>query len=198
MFCNHYKIDSDKKLLIGFAGAPSTGKDTMADVTRMALSNSSHKVHEFAREYIEKHGSTYSNFQQHIIWEKQVELEECARKTYQVVFSSSPRFLSFIYASMLMPSNPQSADYANLSDLFDKATRGAREYDYLFVCEPFGKMQQDGLRFQEDADILVIHQMIGAFLTLLSVPYTLLPGQNNNTVEERLSIIMETIGAKLL
>lgn len=200
MVCNKYSLPATSKMIIAFAGGPSSGKDTMADLCRVALTNPSHKVYEFAREYMQSHGPLYSNLQQNIIYEEQVKLEESAMKTYPIVFSSSPRFLAFIYALILMSDKPPSAEYANLANLFEKATRSvvAGVYDHIFLCEPLGHFEKDGLRYQDYDEALQIHHMMESFLTLLKVNYISLPDVGETPEESifnRLEIIMDAIGA---
>ena len=197
MIYNEYTIKKLKdNCLIGFAGAPSSGKDSIAELANGALTNKSSVVDEMARKYIEKYGVPFSVFQQVIIYQKQLEREKEILSTYEYALSSSPRFLAYIYASILLSGiekEPNEAEYGAVIDLYGEAIRSLRDYSVVFLCEPLDIYDEDGLRWNSKEQSSMIHCAIKSFLELNGKPYTILP---KDSAEQRLEIVMKVLGAK--
>lgn len=193
MICNQYTLNSNKnKILIGIAGAPSSGKDKMAEALSAALTNKSEKVPEEARKYIQENGKLYSIFQQNIIYHRQKELEEEILRNYDVAVSSSPIFLAQFYAVLLKQDGILSAELSTMADLYRKAIESLVSYDYIMLCAPLESYDQDDIRYQNTKQVDTIHRSIAAFLDLHGKNYLLLPSA---TVNERLKMCLEYIGA---
>jgi energy-coupling factor transporter ATP-binding protein EcfA2 len=197
MIYNQYTLKKlEANSLIGFAGAPSSGKDSIAELVNGAITNKSGVVDEMARKYIEKYGVPFSVFQQAIIYQKQCTRENEILSTYKYALSSSPRFLAFIYASILLANiegDPTAAEYGAVVDLYGEAVKSLREYSFIFLCEPLDLYDEDGLRWNSREQAAMIHGAIKSFLELNGKPYTLLP---KGSAEQRLEIVMKVLGAK--
>lgn len=193
MVCNQYAIDSQEKILIGFAGPPSSGKDVMADVMCSSISNLTGKVPEEARKYIQENGKLYNIFQQYVIYSRQKEHEDEIRRNYQIAISASPVFLAYFYTALLKSETPSSAEYSIISDIYRKAIESLNSYDYLFFCEPFDFYDQDSVRYQTNNQVDVLNRSIRSFLDLNNKKYCILPAIS---VDERLDICMNYIGAR--
>jgi len=197
MIYNEYTLKNGKdNILIGFAGAPSSGKDSIAESVNRAITNKSSVVDEMARKYIEKYGNTFSVFQQVLIYQKQLDRENEVLSTYKVGLSASPRFLAYIYAGILLSSlerEPEEAEYGAVTDLYGEAIKSLRDYKFVFLCEPLDIYDEDGLRWNDREQAEMIHRCVRSFLELHGKPYILLP---RGTAEERLKIVMEVMGAK--
>jgi len=192
MKCNHYYLTSEEKIFIGIAGPPSSGKDTLADSLNSVLINSSNKVHEYAREYVEKYGPPKSIFEQYVIYSKQFERENEIRSIYQVAICSSPRFLSWFYASKLLcRTDRREAELGVLSELYKNALKSLFDYSFIIYCEPL-EYDDDGLRFQSKKDVKDIHNSITSFFDIHKINYLSLPAIS---VGERVRMVTEYIGA---
>jgi len=197
MIYNEYILKNPKdNVLVGFVGASSSGKDSIAELVNGAIVNKSSVVDEMARKYIEKYGVPFSVFQQVIIYQKQLEREDEILSTYRYALSASPRFLAFIYASILLSDldrEPQEAEYGAVIDLYGQAIKSLRDYNFIFLCEPLDIYDEDGLRWNSREQAALIHSAIRSFLQLNGKNYTTLP---KGSAEQRLDIVMEVLGAK--
>jgi hypothetical protein len=187
---NIISINMSEKILIGFCGAPSSGKDKIADALNLCLSNPCEKVNEEARRYIEEHGSIDNIFQQYLIMQKQLKREEDILSSYQVAISASPVFLAYFYAALFVDQNSSRSEISVLSDIYSSAIFSLKRYNYLFYCDPLINYESDGIRFQNNLQLESLSLSIKSFLMLHSKKFVILP---SISIEERMEIIYDSI-----
>jgi hypothetical protein len=192
MKCNSYYIPTNDNILIGFAGPPSSGKDTLAEALSLHLRNSSSKVQECAREYMEKYGPLYDVFQQHVIYFKQETREQEILRAYQVAISSSPKFLAWFYAVLLLKPEPTESEYGVITDLYLEAVKSIKDYHFIFFCDSLLSYEQDSIRYQDNKQVDAISRSIRSFLDLHGANYCYLPA---DTLGKRLDLVLDYIGA---
>ena len=192
LICNEYYIPHDNKIMIGMLGGPSSGKDTVCDYLSAILSNPNKKMTEVARDYIEKNNVLYSPFQERIIFDKITEREKEVYSTYQITLNPGAKILAYFYTVLLTPSNHNSAELENLTDMYALCLNAVRDYDYLFFCESL-KYDEDGLRYQSDKENNLLQNSIISFLDMHRIQYTYIEAA---PVLERCQKILSVIGAK--
>ena len=139
---------------IGISGVPSTGKTTLARHVALAcrsipgLSNVE-LVSEYARQYLSKHGSIETVWEQYGILDKQLAWEDTLTDKLDLMVTDSPIFLSFLYSTRLR-NHSKVKDNIAYTDIFKKLLKLNEEYRYdiIFHLPPVIKLVDDGVRGQ--------------------------------------------------
>ncbi len=167
-------------MLIGIIGPPSAGKTTMSHFLRYAIDGSREVCSEYARHWIEKtERPPQTVFEQLIIHDGQIKWENQKLKSYDIVLSDSPVFLSFVYGSMLADKENKADQYV-LSRLYELAImEDAKRYDVLYLLPP-RSIEKDGIRIQTDEDCTEIYNKIKNFMDENSIKYTMVPSRDHD------------------
>lgn len=137
------------------------------------MEDSSECVKEYARHYIERYGVPEHVFEQMFILDGQGKWEEQLARTYDIVLSDSPIFLSYMYGRMLADTQ-DNKQRGYLVRLYELALESTTTYDAIYILPP-RVVREDGVRTQDSEDARKIHRMIEAFLVNHNIPYTPVP-----------------------
>lgn len=162
-----------KGLRVGICGPPSAGKTTMANRLRRLIYSNCECVKEYARHYIERYGPPTEVSEQMWILDGQKKWEDQAAKTYEVVISDSPLFLSYIYGRMLADVKDRKGR-GFLVRLYELAIEGAQSYDVVYILPPRA-VRSDGVRTQSDEDSKNIYDLIKSFCDDHRIEYHKVP-----------------------
>lgn len=153
---------------VGICGAPSAGKTTSAERIRAVLKRqyglpSVEAVREYARHYIEETGKVKNIHEQWSILQGQERWERQAERTYDFVISDSPMFLPYIYTVTLADLKDPKHRHLLLS-MYEEALLAVCEYEVIYLLPLPEKVQQDGLRVQNEDDARKLHNAMDNFL----------------------------------
>jgi hypothetical protein len=143
---------------------------------RRLLEGSSECVKEYARHYIERYGVPEHVFEQMYILDGQKKWEEQLSRTYEIVLSDSPIFLSYIYGRMLADIKDRK-QRGYLVRLYELAMESVNEYDAIYLLPP-RVVREDGVRTQDSSDAEHIHGLIESFCHNHRVDYASVPVGN--------------------
>jgi len=186
-----------KPKLIGFIGAPGTGKTTLACSMKEYVIKYNHSADicmEFAREHIFKHGHpTELSSNLYITLTQQDREDALLNGNNDFIFTDSPLWLSYIYASLIVQNSMVSDSLEILSYLYKRFVMDASDrYEKVFYLCGNDKVEDDGCR--DMAANAKISQMIDGFVKthinlLPIVPIRL----SHEHAEERKDFVWETI-----
>lgn len=113
-----------KSKLVGFIGAPGTGKTTLACALKeyfMLKKVSTDVCTEYAREFCFKYGIPKHPYTQYRITTEQLAKEELLLKgTSEYVFTDSPVWLGYIFSLVNMKADFDHDIKTSLSDMYEK------------------------------------------------------------------------------
>jgi len=135
---------------ICIVGIPSVGKTTVFNYMKEIFSTTKHKVkfvEEYARIFINEHGSINNMSEQRYIAQKQQELEN--NNDADIIVTESPVWTSLAYSNMYFLNT--NKDY----ELYNKLKEECKKYKYDIViyCNSFGKYINDGVRYQKEEEL---------------------------------------------
>lgn len=123
---------------IGISGIPSSGKTSLARTLASACSKKYKYIElisEYARQYISKHKSIDSIWEQIKITDTQIEWEDNVATKTELIITDSPIYLGFLYAIDLVKfNNPK--DIIAYNDLFKSLTQLSNRYDLIVHLNP--------------------------------------------------------------
>lgn len=133
---------------IGISGIPGSGKTSLARSLASACGKHFKNVElisEYARQYISKHKSIDTIWEQIRITDKQIEWEDNIVGRTDILVTDSPIYLGFLYAIDLVKFDC-AKDIIAYNDLFKKLTRLNNRYDVVFHLNPVIEPVNDGVR----------------------------------------------------
>jgi len=113
-----------KSKLVGFLGAPGTGKTTLACAMKeycLMKEVSTDICTEYAREYCFRHGIPKHPYTQYRITRKQIDREDLLLKgTSDYVFTDSPVYLGYIYNILAIKSSDDKEVQTSLAEMYEE------------------------------------------------------------------------------
>jgi len=178
-----------KSKLIGFMGAPSTGKTTLAGAMKeYAFVNgniSADVCTEYAREIVFTYGHPKHVYTQYRITTKQIQREEVLKNgASEYIFTDSPVWLGWIYGMLNLKPNSDAEIHTAISDMYELfVINQMHRYHTVFLVTN-SNPEDDGCRDMEAnkliADIIegftMMHQHL---LPIVRIP------EDHNTPEKR-------------
>ncbi len=179
----------DKQRVIGFVGAPSTGKTTLARAVANAAGLrglSVEFVAEYARNYLQRFGSIGEPWEQLLIFDTQARREDDAIRTgADLVIAETPTFTGYAYGSLAATGGPKARKV--MHTLHRWITERLPLYSQVYYIPPEIGMQMDGVRREDEAMRLRLDRMLLATLELWAPTYRTVKG----TMEDRMDTVME-------
>jgi nicotinamide riboside kinase len=172
------------RMKIAIAGAPSTKKTTVADLSNEILKEAGYNsgvAHEYARAYIMDYGAPDRIIEQLFITQRQIELEAKMSTWHNVVICDSASFLGYIYGIRLDSEQPPyevaNEVVTNLRcELHSMVIRHIKSYHKIFYMPKNTKLVNDGVRYQDDEEAEEISQQIRAMMIAEQIPFDTLEG----------------------
>jgi len=123
--------------LIGFLGAPGTGKTTLACAMKeycLIKEVSADICTEYAREYCFRHGIPKHPYTQYRITRKQIDRENLLLKgTSKYVFTDSPVWLGYVYNILTIKSSHDKEIQTSLAEMYEEfVVDQINRYDKVF------------------------------------------------------------------
>jgi len=178
----------DKQRVIGFVGAPSTGKTTLARAVAntMGLQGLSVEfVAEYARNYLQRFGSIGECWEQLLIFDTQMRREDDAIRTgADIVIAETPTFTGYAYG-MLAGGIGLKAREA-MHTLHRWVVERLPLYNQVYYIPMEIGMQSDGVRQETKTERSRLDRMLLATLELWVPTYKTVKG----TVEDRMDTVM--------
>ncbi len=179
----------DKQRIIGFVGAPSTGKTTLARAVANAAGLQGLSVEfvaEYARNYLERFGSIDEPWEQLLIFDTQARREDDAIRTgANLVIAETPTFTGYAYGSMVAEGGMKARKV--MHTLHRLITERISLYSQVYYIPPEIGMQADGVRQETEAMRLRLDRMLRATLDLWVPTYVTVKG----TVEDRMNTVIK-------
>ena len=139
-----------KSKLVGFMGAPGTGKTTLSCAMKEYLLErniSSDVCTEYAREFCFKYGIPKHPYTQYRITTEQILREDLLLKgNNEYVFSDSPVWLGYVYALANMRSDYDVEIHTALNDMYEKFVINQMHRYYKVFYLKNDKLYDDGCR----------------------------------------------------
>jgi nicotinamide riboside kinase len=134
---------------VGFAGLPATGKTSLArSFAGYCIKDSRFKsielISEYAREYIAKYGPIDSIWDEYIILQHQIDLEE-RYSSVDLLVTDSPLNLICSYAQQLKKEDSKK-DVMVMEKILKKMNELGTRYDHIFYLPPKIIPVRDGIR----------------------------------------------------
>jgi nicotinamide riboside kinase len=180
-----------KPRVIGFVGAPSTGKTTLA----RAVANeaglrglSVEFVAEYARTYIQRVGGVSSVFDQLLIFDAQARREDDAIGTgADLVVAETPTFTGYAFGLAMMGGRRPAAREAEALEVLHRwIRRRVAVYDIVYYLPVELPLQRDGTRLETERVRRDLDAKLKATLDLW-VPYRAVTG----AFEDRIKAVLE-------
>ena len=179
-----------KQRMIGFVGAPSTGKTTLSRAVANMVGLRGFSVEfvaEYARTYIQRFGAVESVHEQLIIFDAQARREDDARGTaVDFVVAETPTFTGYAYGLAAMRSTVK--DQEALQVLHRWILARLPFYDRVYYLPIEMPIQQDGTRMETEGTRRILDSQLRASLELWSPSYIVVSGG----LEDRIQMVLET------
>ena len=170
---------------VAFAGAPDTGKTTLAKMVSSEFNLRGYKVtyiDEFARDYISRFGFAETAAEQYFIVRKQKEKEPPFLGVDEILFTDSPDFLSYIYC-LDVADLESPKDRTILFEILSMVLPS--RYNMVFLTKKFRETFDDGVRSRFIESIDAIDEAIESFLKLHRIPYIILDSKDLNVRKQQ-------------
>jgi len=175
--------------MIGFVGAPSVGKTTLARsvANEVGLRGFSVEfVAEYARTYLQRFGPIESAHEQLVIFESQARREDDARGTGAAfVVAETPVFTGYAYGLEKMRT---VKDRKILHVLHRWILARMSFYDRIYYLPIELPLQQDGVRSETEATRRILDSRLRASLEFWAPSYVTVRG----SLEDRMRVVLET------
>ncbi len=175
----------DRQRVIGFVGAPSTGKTTLARAVANAAGLrglSVEFVTEYARNYIQRFGGIEERWEQLLIFDAQARREDDALRTgADIVIAETPTFTGYAYGSMATGAGAKSREVMHTLHRWMIARLSL--YSQIYYIPPEIGMQMDGVRRESEDARLRLDRMLLATLELWAPTYITVKGEMGDRMD---------------
>jgi nicotinamide riboside kinase len=176
--------------LVGFLGAPSSGKTTLAGAMKeyaYCHGNIATDVcTEYAREFVFNYGYPTHAYTQYRITSKQIQREEILKKgNSEYIFTDSPVWLGWIYGLLHLKRDSDKEIHAAVCDMYEMfVVSQVNRYHAVFYIKN-EQPEDDGCR---DMSInKQISDMIDGFVTMHKhlLPIITIPESHNDPIKRK-------------
>lgn len=163
-----------KSKLIGFLGAPCSGKSTLASElhTSLKISNkNSIFISEAATDYIAEFGIPTAPIDQMTIFYKQRQMENMYINTKEYIICDSSSILNYFYFRKSFNGNLTLNNIAAINNIQKEILTSLNSWSFLFYVPPIQTDENDGIRFHDTSDIKQIDKNIKSYLDIENIKY---------------------------
>jgi nicotinamide riboside kinase len=179
--------------LITFIGPPSSGKSTLATDVHTELKKigkNSIFIAEVATDYIAEYGTPDSPLDQLVIFYKQLNKEKMFIGSKEYIFCDSSGLLNYFYFRTLFKNKLSNKDIAIINHMQKEILKTINQWSYLFYLPPILDNVDDGIRYQNETQILNLDRWIKSYLELENINFIDL---TNIELKKRTNHVLKTI-----
>lgn len=180
-----------KTKLIGFLGAPCSGKSTLASElhTKLKMSNeNSIFISEAATDYIAEFGIPTAPIDQMTIFYKQRQMENMYINTKDYVVCDSSSILNYFYFRKSFNGNLTLNNIATINNIQKEILTSLSNWSFLFYVPPIETNENDGIRFHNTVEINQIDKNIKSYLDIENIKYIDL---SDISLDKRVEVILK-------
>ena len=182
-----------KSKLVTFIGAPSSGKSTLAtdvhtDLKKMG--KNSIFITEVATDYIAEYGIPNTPVDQLVIFYKQLNKETMYIGSKEFIICDSSGILNYFYFRNLFDKKLSNKDIAVVNHMQKEILKTLNQWSYIFYLPPILKNIDDGIRYQNEDQIVKIDKWIKSYLELENIDHIDL---SNIDLRKRTDCVLKTI-----
>jgi nicotinamide riboside kinase len=158
--------------LISLIGAPASGKSTLATSVHTELKKlgkNSIFISEVATDYIAEYGIPNTPQDQIVIFYKQLNREKMFIGSKDYIICDSSGILNYFYFRGLFGNKLSNKDIAIINHLQKEILKTINQWDYLFYVPPITDNVDDGIRYQNQNEILSLDRKIKSYLELENI-----------------------------
>lgn len=158
--------------LISLIGAPASGKSTLATSVHTELKKlgkNSIFISEVATDYIAEYGIPNTPQDQIVIFYKQWNREKMFIGSKDYIICDSSGILNYFYFRGLFGNKLSNKDIAIINHLQKEILKTINQWDYLFYVPPMIDNVDDGIRYQNQNEILSLDRKIKCYLELENI-----------------------------
>ncbi len=163
-----------KSKLIGFLGAPCSGKSTLASElhTKLkTLNKNSIFISEAATDYIAEFGVPNEPLDQMTIFYKQRQMENMYINTKDYIVCDSSSILNYFYFRKSFRGNLTLNNIAAINNIQKEILTSLNNWSFLFYVPPIQTDEKDGIRFHNTNEIEQIDKNIKSYLNMENIKY---------------------------
>jgi len=158
--------------LISLIGSPASGKSTLATSVHTELKKlgkNSIFISEVATDYIAEYGIPNTPQDQIVIFYKQLNREKMFIGSKDYIICDSSGILNYFYFRGLFGNKLSNKDIAIINHLQKEILKTINQWDYLFYVPPIIDNVDDGIRYQNQNEILSLDRKIKSYLELENI-----------------------------
>lgn len=158
--------------LITFIGAPSSGKSTLATDVHTGLKKlgkNSIFIAEVATDYIAEYGVPNTPVDQLVIFYKQLNRERMYLDSKEFIVCDSSGILNYFYFRTLFEHKLGNKDIAVINHMQKEILKSLNQWSHIFYVPPILDNVDDGIRYQNEEQILKIDRWIKSYLELENI-----------------------------
>jgi hypothetical protein len=179
--------------LITLIGAPSCGKSTLATSVHTELKKmgkNSIFIPEAATDYIAEYGIPNEPIDQLVIFYKQLNDERMFIGSKDFIICDSSGMLNYFYFRRLFNIPLRNKDIAIINHMQKEILKSLNQWTHIFYLPIMLDNTNDGIRFQDKEEIIMIDKMIKSWLELENIPHTDL---SNVKLKDRTDFILNML-----
>lgn len=174
-------------------GAPSCGKSTLASSVHTELKKlgkNSIFIPEVATDFIAEFGIPNEPIDQLVIFYKQLSDERMFIGSKDYIICDSSGMLNYFYFRRLFKMPIGNKDIAIINHMQKEILKSLNQWSHVFYLPVIPNDVEDGIRYQNKEEIILIDRMIKSWLELENIPYIDL---TNIDRKDRTDFILEII-----
>jgi thymidylate kinase len=164
------------KKLIGFIGAPCSGKSTLASAVHTQLKKN-HKnsifISETSTNYIAEYGLPSRPIDQMVIFYKQVLKERAFINSKDFIICDSCSILTYFYYRTMFKSPLSPQDVAAINHIQKEILSTVNDWHKIFYVNPMQdqSLVNDGIRVQNQDEIMKMDSWIKSYMQMEQIDY---------------------------
>jgi len=179
--------------IITLIGAPSCGKSTLATSVHTELKKlgkNSIFIPEVATDYIAEFGIPNEPIDQLVIFYKQLNDERMFIGSKDFIVCDSSGMLNYFYFRRLFKMPLRNKDIAIINHMQKEILKSLNQWNHIFYLPVMLDNTNDGIRFHNKEEIIMIDKMIKSWLELENIPHTDL---SNVKLKDRTDFILNIL-----